>query len=648
MYTMNRFMCCAIFPCLWLGCQSAGYGNGPSYGSSGASDPGTPCAPSSPSSPCGHVANPYSYSYTAKVGHYEDGLIAAEESGDGNGSVKGSYSLMDPDGRMRMVSYVADAMGYRATVKTNEPGTANEDPANVDMQSTYVAPDAGPNGDDCAQPEPETPYTAAPEPTAPMVQPYAHAYMRRAGKKVPAKQPWKPAHMPPLMKIHMRRYEARKCYLLVTTCVAFLTAVYLCSPAILSLWHPKKPNVSHDSNKLPLKRRASYLESHEIDISPPFLENDHKYHRRGAIWKPVKGTKAFASGFQGKSQVEFAANCRLSNCFNISKCQPGDRLRIHIYPKKEDEPSLVVSKTYQKILNTIRRSIYYEDDPDKACVFVTRYDTLDRDPLSPDFQKSIPKFLPKDNGMNHLVFNLYSGSWPDYSELDFAGFNPGYAMLVKASSSVANYRPGFDISLPLFSNTDITRFSIINDEASLDEKKSLLVFKGKRYIYGIGSETRNSLHHLHNGRDILMYTTCKHGKKWQKLRDDRCEKDNVEYEKVDYLALMSNSTFCLAPRGRRLGSFRFLEALSLGCIPVTMSNDWVKPFNDLIDWSSVSVDGDERLVLQLPDILRSFDGRKLRRMKSQSLAIYDNYFSSVERIVLTTIAILSERIQGHI
>lgn len=110
---------------------------------------------------------------------------------------------------------------------------------------------------------------------------------------------------------------------------------------------------------------------------------------------------------------------------------------------------------------------------------------------------------------------------------------------------------------------------------------------------------------------------------------------------------MGNSTFCLAPRGRRLGSFRFLEALSFGCIPVTLSNDWVKPFNDVIDWSSVVVDGDERLLLQLPEVLRSFDRSKLERMRSQSLAIYENYFSSVERIVLTTVAILTERIQSH-
>lgn len=45
------------------------------------------------------------------------------ENGDGFGNKVGSYGLQDADGRVRTVQYVADAGGFRATIKTNEPGT---------------------------------------------------------------------------------------------------------------------------------------------------------------------------------------------------------------------------------------------------------------------------------------------------------------------------------------------------------------------------------------------------------------------------------------------------------------------------------------------------------------------------------------------
>lgn len=44
----------------------------------------------------------------------------------------------------------------------------------------------------------------------------------------------------------------------------------------------------------------------------------------------------------------------------------------------------------------------------------------------------------------------------------------------------------------------------------------LVSFKGKRYLNGIGSETRNSLHYIHDGQRSVMLTTCRHGKSWEK------------------------------------------------------------------------------------------------------------------------------------
>ncbi|CAN7988566.1 unnamed protein product, partial [Ixodes hexagonus] len=51
------------------------------------------------------------------------------ETGNALGVKTGSYGLMDADGRVRVVNYVADEHGFRVSVATNEPGTDVSSPA---------------------------------------------------------------------------------------------------------------------------------------------------------------------------------------------------------------------------------------------------------------------------------------------------------------------------------------------------------------------------------------------------------------------------------------------------------------------------------------------------------------------------------------
>ena len=241
-----------------------------------------------------------------------------------------------------------------------------------------------------------------------------------------------------------------------------------------------------------------------------------------------------AAAAAASAGVHRRRSCRMDTCFDASLCR-GRGLRVYVYPPAKGEK---VSESYQNILAAVAGSRFHTADPERACLFVLSLDTLDRDQLSPQYvhnlRAKVAALALWNDGRNHLVFNLYSGTWPDYTE--DLGFDLGQAMLAKASLSTEHFRPGFDVSLPLFSKEHPRagggeERGALRHNAVPPYRKYMLVFKGKRYLTGIGSDTRNALHHVHNAEDVVLLTTCRHGKDWQRHKDARCDRDNAEYDK---------------------------------------------------------------------------------------------------------------------
>lgn len=79
---------------------------------------------------------PYRFNYNVKD---KNGLTEQyrQEAGDGK-FLTGSYGYVLPDGIFRHVDYVADDRGFRAFIRTSEPGTANQNPADVVINSSPV------------------------------------------------------------------------------------------------------------------------------------------------------------------------------------------------------------------------------------------------------------------------------------------------------------------------------------------------------------------------------------------------------------------------------------------------------------------------------------------------------------------------------
>lgn len=350
-----------------------------------------------------------------------------------------------------------------------------------------------------------------------------------------------------------------------------------------------------------------------------------------------------------KSELKIYApkndHCSFSKCFDMKKCK---KFKIYIYK----HPIIIKSPIYRDILSILKKSKYYTRNPNKACLFIPSIDTLDQDRLSKNYVRGAGSLISKlkywNNGKNHLIFNMYSGTWPNYKEE--IEFDVEHAILIKSSISARNFRKNFDISFPLIhadfplNKTKLNKIKILNFNNR--QKKYFLTFKGKRYLHGIGSDVRNKLYHLNNHRDVILLTTCKHGYEWKKFQDERCDEDNRIYNKYEYNDLLNNSTFCLIPRGRRVGTYRFLEALKVGCIAVISSDGWILPFSEIIDWKKAIIWIKENELMQVTSILREIPIEKIIEMRKWSLFFFEKYFSSLDTIIETTMSIFKKRIEN--
>jgi len=216
------------------------------------------------------------------------------------------------------------------------------------------------------------------------------------------------------------------------------------------------------------------------------------------------------------------------------------------------------------------------------------------------------------------------GTWPSYRRtLDFN--LPSHYILASTSFTYTNYNCSSHLTFPLFhSDYPSNTFSFSTSSRSI-----LLSFKGKSYEDV--QHHRTFFRHLNNNHDIIIKYT---------------DNENTSSDKIEYIQLLQQSYFCLVPSGRRLSSYRFLETLQYGCIPVITTNEdelLILPFSELIDWSkSVIIYSNSSLSL-LPYYLKTIKKIQRNQMQRKCFEIWLKYFSSIQRIVLTALDIINDR-----
>ncbi|XP_050367233.1 probable glycosyltransferase At5g03795 [Argentina anserina] len=85
--------------------------------------------------------------------------------------------------------------------------------------------------------------------------------------------------------------------------------------------------------------------------------------------------------------------------------------------------------------------------------------------------------------------------------------------------------------------------------------------------------------------------------------------------KMNYIEHMKSSKYCLCPKGYEVNSPRVVEAIFYECIPVIISDNFVPPFFEVLNWGSFSLILAEKDIPNLKDILLSIPEEKYLQMQ---------------------------------
>lgn len=94
-----------------------------------------------------------------------------------------------------------------------------------------------------------------------------------------------------------------------------------------------------------------------------------------------------------------------------------------------------------------------------------------------------------------------------------------------------------------------------------------------------------------------------------------------------YVALLANSCVAICPRGAGASTFRFWEALAMGCVPLLISDGLTLPLEETIDWDGIVLRVAEDDVDSLPEIIGALDPARLERMAADGHRIWREWFS---------------------
>ncbi|RDX67803.1 putative glycosyltransferase, partial [Mucuna pruriens] len=85
--------------------------------------------------------------------------------------------------------------------------------------------------------------------------------------------------------------------------------------------------------------------------------------------------------------------------------------------------------------------------------------------------------------------------------------------------------------------------------------------------------------------------------------------------KMNYIQHMKNSKYCICPKGYEVNSPRVVEAIFYECVPVIISDNFVPPFFEVLNWDAFSIILAEKDIPNLKQILLSVSQEKYLKLQ---------------------------------
>ena len=115
-----------------------------------------------------------------------------------------------------------------------------------------------------------------------------------------------------------------------------------------------------------------------------------------------------------------------------------------------------------------------------------------------------------------------------------------------------------------------------------------------------------------NHRHILPFFASRESGYMRTLHFNSWKESNNEIQVYEHLPKnksysesMADSRFCLCPSGWEVTSPRIVEAIAAGCVPVIISDYYVLPFSEVLDWSKFSVHVPSNKIPEIKRILKA-------------------------------------------